>query len=487
MTDPERGIGYQPLRYHEATKHSPASVRSGTHRVDWMDQPEPFKTYPGLEGLPLPAPAPDTGHPSMQALLGRPGKPRKVDLPELSRLVTLAAGVRRVRRQPVGKPVHYRTYASAGALYPIEVYLACNGVPGLDAGTYHYSPRDNTLRLIRPGDPRPWLLRACGYRPSVGRAPLTAILTGIPWRTNWKYRARGYRHVFWDAGMVVANLLALAASGGHASEVLLGFVDSELDALVGIDGHEELSVCLVPIGFPANGPHPEPAASAPPPVSHETGKVSFRQREFPEAMEAHQAAELRSPVEAQLWQQQSFPSHAPPPADVSFSGIERVIRRRGSKRAFSPEPVPKEELEGILGAATYDLACDWGEGLTQFGLIANAVEDLAPGAYAAVWNLDPVALGELREKASFLCLEQELGGDAAATVFLLADLEEASRVLGPRSYRAAQLDAGITGGRIYLGAYACGFGATGLTFYDDEVRTFFKTQAEPMLAMALGR
>ena len=97
------------------------------------------------------------------------------------------------------------------------------------------------------------------------------------------------------------------------------------------------------------------------------------------------------------------------------------------------------------------------------------------------------AFGELREKARFLCLEQDLGGDGAATFFLLTDLEDAFDTLGSRSYRAAQLNAGIVGGRMYLCSYACGIGATGLTFYDDEVRSFFQTVAEPMLAVAIGR
>jgi hypothetical protein len=69
----------------------------------------------------------------------------------------------------------------------------------------------------------------------------------------------------------------------------------------------------------------------------------------------------------------------------------------------------------------------------------------------------------------------------------MTELAATTEKLGPRGYRAAQLEAGITAGRIYLGAYACSFGATGLTFYDDKVREFFKTKDEPMLVTALGR
>ena len=488
MTERETGTGYEPLRYHELTKHSPASVRAGTHRIDWMDQPDPFKRYVDLPPIPLPKRSPNTGFPVSSAVTGQLGEKRNLDLPELARLLTLSAGVKTVKDGAGTTPVHLRNYACAGALYPIEVYAACTGLDGLEDGLYHYSPLDDSLRLLRAGDPRPHLLRAGGYRPSIGRAPVTVILTGIPWRTNFKYRARGYRHLYWDSGMILANLLALSASGGHASEVVLGFADEELNAFAGVDGHTEMSLCLTPIGFDAV-PH-NPVAAADDPalhINHSVGKLSFRQREYDEVLEAHLQTTLRSPAEAQFWQQEPYPNNAPPPPATALTGIEKTIRRRGSKRMFSREPILKEDLEGLICSSTYSLDCDWGQDLTQVGLIANAVDGLEPGAYSAVWGFQQIAYGNLREKAKFLCLEQDLGGDAAATLFLFTDLEDAAAGLGPRSYRAAQLNAGIVGGRIYLCAYAGGFGATGLTFYDDEVRSFFQTDAEPMLAVAVGR
>ncbi len=484
----ERDSGYRPIRYHELTKHSPTSVRAGTHRIDWMDQPEPFKNYLDLIPIPLPKRSPNTGFPVSSALIGRLGELRELDWTELARILKLAAGVKSVRPQPSGTPVYLRNYACAGALYPIEVYAACSGVAGLEDGLYHYNPQDDALRLIRPGDSRPYLVRAGGFRPSLAEAPLTVILTGIPWRTNWKYRARGYRHLFWDSGMIVANLLALAASGGHTSEVVAGFADDELDRLVGIDGRTEMSLCLVPMGF-GQGDREAAAASEGPAaeIEHAVGKLSFRTREYDEVLEAHLATTLRSPAEAQFWQQDPYPNKAPPPEPTALTGIEKTIRRRGSKRQFSWKSILKEDLEGIISASTYSLACDWGQDLTQIGVIANAVDGVEPGAYAAVWGMQQIAFGNLREKAKFLCLEQDLGGDAAATLFLMTDLEDAAATLGPRSYRAAQLNAGIVGGRIYLSAYASGLGATGLTFYDEEVRSFFQTEAEPMLVVAVGR
>lgn len=479
MNNPPGVIGY-----HEVSKHSPASIRYGSKRLDWSTKPNPFKQYLDLEAIALPQPAPDTKVPATAAIVGVMGEKRDLDAAELARLLTLAAGVSRVLQQPHGNPVFFRTYACAGALYPNEVYVACGGIEGLAPGLYHFSPGENALRLLRSGDPRPYLMRATGaYRP-VGAAPLSIILSGIPWRTTWKYKQRGYRHLFWDAGMILANLLALASSGGHRSEVVLGFVDAQLNRLLGLDGEKEMGLCIVPIGAGDSEPVPM-APEEPPLIEPLSAQLSHWERSYSEIVEAHQQTSLTSFAEAQLWHQSPAGS-LPRPGTLSIDGIERTIRRRGSKRIFNQDPILIEELACVLDSATNRLDCDWGDGLTQVGLIAHGVEDLPSGAYAYVYGFDLIESGDFREKGTQLCLEQPLGGDGAATIFVMSDLVHASLVLGPRSYRAAQLEGGILAGRMYLGAYASRFGATGLTFYDDEVRTFFQTEAEPIIAVALG-
>lgn len=475
------------MRYHEATKHTPASVRSTYHRLDWPNRPHPFKVYPDLPPLPLPSPAPDTGFPATSAMAGTFGEHRRLDAAELARLLALGAGINKVLRLPTGERHYFRTYACAGALYPIEVYVACAGVDGVDSGLYHYSPLESALRQLRPGDLRPWLMRATGGWDTTGRAPVSVILTGIPWRTAWKYRQRGYRHLFWDSGMIVANLLALSVSGGHRSEVVLGFDDGELNLLAGVDGRKELAICIVPIGFDEEGEAAATAAAPAEPISHASARLSFSEKDYDEIASAHRETSIAGIDQAQLWHRERFSVKQPVPGMLSRTGLEQTIRRRGSKRAFDPGfEVPIEELAGILDHATYRLECDWGPQISQAGLLAFNVHGLEPGAYARVDGFDAQLYGDLREKGRFLCLEQALGGEGAATIFLMADLDQAFSLLGNRGYRAAQLDAGITAGRIYLGAYACGLGATGLTFYDDEVRGFFHTEAHPMLVVAIG-
>jgi SagB-type dehydrogenase family enzyme len=182
-------------RYHEATKHSYESIRRGGRRLDWANQPSPYKEYPGIELEPVP--------------------------PELDRLLRLGAGVVRRRRG-----YDFRTYSSAGALYPVEVYVATAD------GLFHFHPRELGLARLRDDD----------VRDELGGGETVLALTGILRRTAWKYGARGYRHLFWDAGTMLANLLELAPGEAH---VLTGFVDDEVDAVLGIDGVDEAALALL--------------------------------------------------------------------------------------------------------------------------------------------------------------------------------------------------------------------------------------------------
>ena len=104
--------------------------------------------------------------------------------------------------------------------------------------------------------------------------------------------------------------------------------------------------------------------------------------------------------------------------------------------------------------------------------------------------MEPLKAGEFREDAGHLCFEQALGADASVVVFFLTDLELALGRLGNRGYRAAQLEAGVMGGNIYLCAHSLGLGATGMTFFDDAVTAFFSPHAAGkslMFLVGLGR
>jgi SagB-type dehydrogenase family enzyme len=121
-------------------------------------------------------------------------------------------------------------------------------------------------------------------------------------------------------------------------------------------------------------------------------------------------------------------------------------------------------------------------------LIVHSVEGLAPGSYffrREKKQLELLKEGEFRERAGYLGLEQELPADASVDFFFLADLPKIVAAFGNRGYRATQLEAGILGGKLYLAAYAQKLGATGLTFYDDDVVNFFAPHAKGKSAIFL--
>ncbi|MGH2572982.1 MAG: SagB/ThcOx family dehydrogenase [Actinomycetota bacterium] len=498
-----RQSGATARAFHEATKHSYRSVRRRGHFLDWDNKPHPFKVYEGLERVPLPTDLPELGVSALDAIAAVNVAPRaaRPDLSALARILVLGAGVRSTRRLD-HEVFHFRTYASAGALYPVEAYVACEDLPDLPAGVYHFEPATPALVRLRAGDHRGWLARSSGWEPAVAAAPVVVALTGIPWRTAWKYGERGYRHLFWDAGMVLANVLGLAASAGLQTRVVLGFVDEDVEVLLGLDGVKEFPLCLVPLGSGQSAPEPD---STPRRLTFGAGPLSDREMVFEAITEANDAGRLSGPDEVGGWRESGTASLAPsevdrepPRSEPESTGgpqdpLETVIRRRGSARRFDRTPIPAGVLVDVLDHATRGVPTDYaprGSRLIELYLIANNVDGLAQGAYAfRDGGFLGLAEGDYRREAGYLCLEQRLAADAAATVFFMADLERVLDALGDRGYRAVQLEAGIVGGKLYLGAYAHRFGATGLTFYDDDVTEFFSPDAAGkscMLVVAIG-
>jgi SagB-type dehydrogenase family enzyme len=429
-------------RYHEQTKHRPGRPSANPYGLDWSREPALFKRYPALHPEPPPV--------------------------GLDRLLRLAVGVHPRRGDP-----HYRTFMSAGALHPVEVYV------GTEAGLAHYHPGHEALYRFRSEDPRPALARAA-VAPELESAAVVLVLTGILWRTAWKYGARGWRHIFWDGGAMLANLLALAADADP--RLLVAFVDADVAELVGVDERQEAPVALFAAG---EGDDPSGPAQLGP--LGQTAAVSPRERRFPEAEEAQAVSSLADAEEVRAWREaaQRFGSWR---GDGGLPmAAEQAILRRGSTRHFAADPVPRDELAAVLDWTCSPVPGDLPPLCSAF-VIAHAVSGLEPGAY----RFDPpdrfarVRARAERRSTAHLTLDQPLGGEAAATVFFTADLDRILAALGDRGYRAAQLDAGIRAERASLGAYGRGLGATGLTFYDDEVRRFLATDEEPMMCLAVG-
>jgi SagB-type dehydrogenase family enzyme len=494
--------------YHTATKHSYTSVRMRTHSLDWHNKPALYKVYPEVSVTPLPTdfpkPVEDT-LPALQAFPPPPVHSHSITLTALAQLLFFSAGLTKKRVSRDGAVYYFRAAACAGALYPIEIYLVVEGIDELPAGLYHFSPKYFGLCRLRKGDYRAVLHQATAGNPLVSAAPVTLLFTGIYWRSAWKYQSRAYRYCFWDSGTIAAHVLALASALSVSAQLLTGFVDSMVEHLLGIERKKEGCLFLMSLGnSPALPPPVEEVTIAPLPLK--VLPLSHTEVEYPLITRMHAASSLVSPAEVRNW---IGPPSAPPaaqslliplqplsPETRSHQPLGEVILKRGSTRHFRQDSIPFAQLSTLLYSTTRGIPADFltGEGnsLLDIYLICNAVEGLPAGAYyfhSTSKGLQALKEGIFREEAGYLCLEQPLGAAASVVLFFLTDASALFEHYGNRGYRVAQLEAGITGGKLYLAAYALGLGASGLTFYDDEVVNFFSPHAEgkiPLFVVAIG-
>jgi SagB-type dehydrogenase family enzyme len=489
--------------YHEATKHSYTSIRTKPHFMDWSNQPLPFKIYPTLELLRLPNEVRQTGVAALSAISESvpAGTIAAPDLEAVAQLLYLSAGITR-RRKYSGGEIYFRAAACTGALYEVELYLVCGDLTGLEAGVYHFAPAEFGLRRLRAGDYRRALLEATGSEPAIAHAPLTVVCTCTYWRNAWKYQARTYRHFGWDNGTLLANLLAVATALGLPARAVCGFEDAQVHRLLDVDPQREVAFSLAALGHVAALPPPSTAEISP--LSLQTVPLSQRELDYPLMREMHAASSLDSAEEAEAWRGHTPMTDFRPPAvpvvpllalsdaEMPRDPIEQVIERRGSTRKFARTPITLAQLSTTLDRATRGVPADFldppGAQLNHLYLIVHAVEGLPSGAYIFHRSraaLECLKLGDFRTDAGYLGLQQELPADAAVDIFFLADVRPIFERFGNRGYRAVQLEAGILGGKLYLGAYAQRLGATGLTFFDDDVVGFFSPHAEGKSAIFL--
>ena len=245
----------------------------------------------------------------------------RVAVPEhLDDVLFLSAGVTR-SRTPSRFTHYFRAAGSAGNRAPLEVYVVTGGA------LYHYEPLEHQLsRLGRASE-----------------GPDTVVVTGVPWRTAWKYTERGFRHLYWACGTMLSQLLALAP---HA-RLELGFVDARVSELLGLVDDEEYPLAVVVLG---DGPPPlgRPMNSADRP----RGTIDDHGVFFPLIAAAQHAGDLRDEDEVEAWR--TRPARPPEPTNLTFGrDLDAVIRSRGSTRAFDPRACgPRVLLDDALGAAT---------------------------------------------------------------------------------------------------------------------------------------
>jgi SagB-type dehydrogenase family enzyme len=498
--------------YHNGTKHSYQSIRANPHYLDWETQPLPFKIYPELEPIALSQEISSSAMPALSAISAFPASRQgatRLSRETLTALLFLCAGITRRRTYPGGE-ILFRAAACTGALYHIDLYLVCGEIEDLAAGVYHFSPHDFSLRCLRRGDFRAVLVAASGAEPAIAGAPCIVISASTFWRNAWKYQARAYRHCFWDNGTLLANLLAAAAARDIFAHVVTGFVDDSVSELLALDDQREAPLSLVALGDPDD--HAVTPAPKVKPLVLETVPLSKKEIDYPAMGEMQRASALATGAEVTAWRKEAIGASvqheqkitgrlfALKPLDdgaLPPDKIEEVIVRRGSARRFARVSITFTELSTALDRACRGISADFlnggDESLNAIYLIVNAVDGLPAGAYfyrRAERALELLKEGDFRREAGDLGLGQEIPADCSVNVYFLTDLEVVLQRLGNRGYRAAQLEAAILAGKLYLAAYAQRLSASGLTFFDDDVTEFFSPHGagkSVMFLLAMGK
>ena len=234
-------------RFQQETKYEPGKM-SG-RRLDWAAQPDLYKAYPQAKKIELPAFKPAAAMSLDKTLRQRKSirdyQAKPISKGQLAYLLWASTGIQRIE-----DGYEFRTAPSAGALYPIETYVITNNVKSLESGAYHYSIRSHQLELLEQRDLRQQIAAAALGQVMCASAAAVFIWTAVFERCKWKYGQRAYRYIYLDTGHIAENLALAAVSLNLGTCEIGALYDDNVNAIIGIDGTEESTICMATVGVP---------------------------------------------------------------------------------------------------------------------------------------------------------------------------------------------------------------------------------------------
>ena len=496
-----------PKSYHDATSYDRHAMEP--HAMDWATQPVPYKIYAkdghshaGGVALPEVERFPDGSLKDVYRLKTVGQSPDGPDLSELSAICSLSGGLTARSRQGNGY-FYFRSAPSAGALYPNELYVAAFDIHNLDPGIYHYGGHNRFLTRIRGGNFKTFLTSAI---PRLG--PDSAgvfFITGIFFRSAWKYRKRAYRYLLLDGGHLLENLRLAVCAAGYGCRLHHAFKDQQIEALLGVDASREGILCAAGIsGGKTLNVNPDAALAPLPSWIPAASRVSEREKVYPEINDIHMAARVlkTDTPETSLACAHpgmdafagSFPINMPKDDPGRLNYAQAVFQRR-SKRNFVDAAIDKHALNYLLWIVSRAAGKDIEEipGVSDcmsVGCLIGNVNGQEPGFYLldpAKETVGQVFSGTVMEKMASVCLDQMWLKNAAVHFEFMTHLEKVNQKWGARGYRYAMLTAGRLGHAVYLAATALGLGCCGIgAFYDNEARKILGIDDTSAMVYLLG-
>jgi SagB-type dehydrogenase family enzyme len=233
-------------RYQQETKYHREKMAGGC--LDWRNKPAEFKEYPRETRRFSLRDGDKGGGGNLWEIMAarrsiRDFAPKDITFEELSQLIWATQGI-------TGSVYEFRLRVtpSAGALYPIETYVVVNRVAALTPGTYHFNARENELEQLAEGNFGATIAASSLDQSMAAKTAVVFVWTAVVERTKWKYRERGYRYLYLDAGHIGQNLYLAATSLGLGCCTIGAFYDDEVNQLIGVDGQRETAVYLGAVG-----------------------------------------------------------------------------------------------------------------------------------------------------------------------------------------------------------------------------------------------
>ncbi len=411
------------MNYHTLSEHSYKSVRMNSGFLDWATQPSVFKSYPKFY-------------------------PRfKLDGSRALDSTILLAGKTTYEKRYGNDSYFLRTWPSAGALYPVELYVQIRFVEGYVDGIYHFEPQSGSLALLHElnGD---GIERLAGLGYDASGA---LFLFSSPYfRSSWKYKNRAFRYCLLDTGHHYSALEFAAYANGFESEAVFDFDKLAVCDLMGFENKEFAMM------FALIGEKREQKSRA---IGEKLPFVAatdyFEQNSVIE--EAYKESLIATYQDGETKKPSFY---------FDKTALKAAIENRRSIRAFYAQAISASEFEQIFSDTN---------GLEIFAVVNN-VDGMQKGIYK---DGRLIKAGDFSQKSGYLCLEQALGSRSAVTVFVASNA---------RSYQAAVISAGIYGHRVYISAGMLGIGVSGIgAYYDMETKEFLGTDKHILYALAIGR
>ena len=525
------------MRYHERTKHGFNRYAPGPGELDWANQPNPFRRYEGAPLVHLPrlgvheAPL----SPPYHDLYRRGRVPSaRLTIHTLSRLLQYALAISAWKQAGAARWA-LRCNPSSGNLHPTEGYLLIGALPGLDddPGLYHYAPREHGLE--RRADCSAALFTAL-MREFPAQAFLVG-LSSIHWREAWKYGERAFRYCQHDVGHAIGALRIAAASLGWSATLLQGLADDTIEDLLGLNRAEDFAGAerehpdAVLAIWPTDLAGDELArAQRVVPLQLDPALALQLTREC-----WHGAANRLSHDEPVRWEvidEVAVATRKPTGGAQGLATLETPVVE-GNGRASSDGPaagqiilrrrsllacdgrtsiaaerfyrmlmrlMPRVELPASQRPMPWDTMA-WGATI-HLGLFVHRVDGIEPGLYLLVrdltkmdslkramherfaWSTPPrcptelalrlLEAGDAKRLATQISCFQEIAGEGAFSLAMIAEYQDALFTHGAWFYRRLFWETGLIGQVLYLEAEAAGLRATGIgCFFDDPVHRVF--------------